>query len=232
MNIYIHQRDEDIFSEIENICLKYIMKSSTDSRIIRISPENMDDISDETGIFILESGNCLAELSKRIYKRNHYNYIIITAESINSIRMELFPVVRPSGFILKPFSYETAENLISEIFRSFSEMNSSENSEVFSFSIKSQKFTLPYNSIFYFESSNKKIKIKTSSQEFETYMTLDKIAEIMPENFIRVHKSFIADMSKIKFIHYGNMIIEMNDGSVIPLSRSCKNNVKEKMSER
>ena len=49
----------------------------------------------------------------------------------------------------------------------------------------------------------------------------------MPSDFIRIHKGFIINISKVCSIDYKNMLVSLENGSFVPVSRSLKNALKE-----
>ncbi len=64
------------------------------------------------------------------------------------------------------------------------------------------------------------ISIKTQAKNYIVYSTLKKILEKLPENlFVKVHRSYIINMSKIIDIEDNSVLIEKE---VIPISRANK----------
>ena len=64
------------------------------------------------------------------------------------------------------------------------------------------------------------ISIKTNEKNYIVYSTLKKILEKLPENlFVKVHRSYIINMSKIIDIEDNSVLIEKE---VIPISRANK----------
>ena len=229
MNIYIYQNNEQYFNELKDICIKFLIKNDIDAEIISYS-EKDDNLNENTSVFLIENNDMIKQVAGKIYDVNNFNYIVITSDDFSSICSEIFPCVRPSGFIIRPFEYNNTEKILKSIFENFNDIIGRKN-QIFKFKIHSQEFRLPFSSILYFESSNKKIKIRTASQEFETYLSLEKIENIMPSDFIRIHKGFIINISKVSSIDYKNMLVSMENGSLVPLSRSLKNALKEKVNE-
>lgn len=63
-----------------------------------------------------------------------------------------------------------------------------------------------HHDIFYIEASGDYIKVVTEQNTFVSYQSLNKIAELLPEQqFIRIHKSFIINLRRIRFIE-GNLV--------------------------
>lgn len=230
MNIYIHQNNENDFSVLKDICFKFLLKKNIEAEISAYSAIKNSSAPENTGIFLIEYDENIKSSAKHIYSANYSHYIVIVTDSIGGIGSDIFPSVRPSGFIMKPFERDAVENILKEIYSNFSEINQPKD-VIFSFKIRSQEFRIPFSSILYFESSNKKIKIRTAAQEFETYLTLDKVESIMPDNFTRVHKGFIVNTDIIDSIDYKNMTVILKCGSMIPVSRNFKGSLKEKVSE-
>ena len=49
----------------------------------------------------------------------------------------------------------------------------------------------------------------------------------LPENFLRCHRSYIVNMSKVTAVKVSQSLIEVQDNLQVPLSRSYKRAVKE-----
>ena len=110
------------------------------------------------------------------------------------------------------------------------------------------KFPIPRQKTFIFLKSDKKIHkyyyadilfiegsgnyIKVHSQNEKPLMVLDKLAEIqekLPQReFLRVHKSFIVNVSQIQKIEGNRLLIKDN---LIPISSTYKHNLEELISE-
>ncbi|MBO9566580.1 MAG: response regulator transcription factor [Niastella sp.] len=74
--------------------------------------------------------------------------------------------------------------------------------------IKVQKrlLRIAYPDIFYIEGFGDYIKVVTATTVHTSYSTLNKIAELLPEQqFMRIHKSFIINLRHIQFVE-GNLV--------------------------
>jgi len=69
-------------------------------------------------------------------------------------------------------------------------------------------------------------------QEYEFYTTLDAVLKDAPDCFMKIHKSFVVNLSRIVSADYGNMSVEFDDGSEAYISRTYKNELKERLSGR
>lgn len=134
-------------------------------------------------------------------------------------------------YLKKPFSFErflkaiqkaqdrlkenTKETIVHEIVTA----QSGDDSFVF---VKSNKKTYKINisDIYYIEALGDYIKIHTNDKMIVTYQSMKKIEALLPSNqFIRIHKSFIVAIKKIKTIE-GNMV-EVKDEK-LPIGSNYK----------
>lgn len=74
-------------------------------------------------------------------------------------------------------------------------------------------------------SSKRKLLILTDSETYELYGKMSEIMEALPPHFVQCHKSYIINMHRISEIK-GWTTALMNDGTVYPISRSFKEQVK------
>lgn len=80
---------------------------------------------------------------------------------------------------------------------------------------------LYYNDILFIEGLKEYVKIHTQEKNIITYISLQKLTELLPENrFIRIHKSYIVNIEKIDSIE--NTVVVVNK-EVIGIGRSYKN---------
>lgn len=77
---------------------------------------------------------------------------------------------------------------------------------------------LPYADILYFENVGDYVKVKTANKTHIIYSTLKSIAErLQHTRFLKVHRSYIVNLGKIKDIDETSLVIEKK---VIPISRA------------
>jgi len=92
---------------------------------------------------------------------------------------------------------------------------------------ESKKVIIPTHQILYIESQKEYIKIQTEHDAYSTKYALSKIEEELDhENFLRVHRSFIVAIRKIKA--YNGHEIEI-PGKVIPIGGNYKEAVAMKL---
>jgi DNA-binding LytR/AlgR family response regulator len=112
-------------------------------------------------------------------------------------------------YLLKPITFERFIKAIQKIGtqKEVPAVTSSQPSDEAIF-IKVQKrlLRIAYPDIFYIEGFGDYIKVVTANTVHTSYSTLNKIAELLPEQqFMRIHKSFIINLRHIQFVE-GNLV--------------------------
>jgi len=90
--------------------------------------------------------------------------------------------------------------------------------------------SIAVSKILYFEYINRKIRIKTQSNEYYCDDTLRNIVSLVGSyGFLQPHKSFIVNLKNITRIK--NYSVSMSDGSIIPLSQKKSKEFRAKYNE-
>jgi DNA-binding LytR/AlgR family response regulator len=85
--------------------------------------------------------------------------------------------------------------------------------------------TIPFETILYFSSLGNYIKIHTTSTTLMVHITTKEIETQLPkEFFLRIHKSYIVNKSKIKMVTEEEVV---TDGAKLPIGKTFKKYVKE-----
>ena len=81
------------------------------------------------------------------------------------------------------------------------------------------KYNIAINSVLYItrDTFERKTIIKTDSNEFKVYMSLEKINELSKNYFTKTHKSCLVNMQRVDKIDGNRNLITFNDGTVIDL---------------
>lgn len=138
--------------------------------------------------------------------------------------------VNPDGYILKPFDEKDLQIAIELAFHRFEQQNekivTGENSDTYLINkhlfirSKNKLIKLLPADIIYAEAQSNYTLIKTSSEKFTLSTTLGVIEEkLMPFGFFRLHRSYLANVSKIDLIDEDHVII---CGERIPVSKKQK----------
>lgn len=89
---------------------------------------------------------------------------------------------------------------------------------------------IPFDAILYIESFGDYIKIVTESDEpVLSYERISHIIKKLPENFIRIHRSFIVNCRKVDLFSKAELNV---NGITLPISRTYKKEVSRKLAEK
>lgn len=155
-------------------------------------------------------------------------YLMVVADGSISPMMYLRPGIMPSSLLLKPFSRENLVMVVNEMMDAFTEkFDSKDVPESFVIESREGKQYIPLSQIYYIEAREKKLFIRTKQEEYGFYDTIENIEKKLPENFLRCHRSYIVNMSKVTAVKLSQSLIEMQNELQVPLSRSYKKTVKE-----
>ena len=90
-----------------------------------------------------------------------------------------------------------------------------------------KKIKIPYGEIIYIESLSDYIKVVTINNEFASKDKISRLAEILPDIFLRIHRSFIINTDRIKEVSYDELLV---DDVRLNVGRSYRKVVKETLS--
>lgn len=147
---------------------------------------------------------------------NKLKYILTTAYAEYALEGYEHNVI---DYLLKPISFGRFEKSVLKAQERYSVTNDSKNSHFF---IKSsgQQHRVNFNNILYIESIKDYVNIKTENQEYIVLDTLKSLENQLPENFARVHKSFIVNIDKI--FRANNKTIYLLSEIEIPMGETYK----------
>lgn len=131
-----------------------------------------------------------------------------------------------NDYLLKPISFDRFQKSALKAQERFPTNETSANSYFF---VKSsgQQHKINFDEILYVESIKDYVSIKTDNQEYIVLDTLKSLENQLPENFARVHKSFILNLDKIEKIDVRNVFL--NSGKEIPIGETYKSEFFQKL---
>ena len=149
-------------------------------------------------------------------------YILTTAYSEYALEGYEHNVI---DYLLKPITFDRFQKSALKAQERFPN-ETSQNSYFF---IKSsgQQHKINFDEILYIESIKDYVNIKTDNQEYIVLDTLKSLENQLPENFARVHKSFILNLDKIEKIDVRNVFL--NSGKEIPIGETYKSEFFQKL---
>ncbi|UQB67540.1 LytR/AlgR family response regulator transcription factor [Epilithonimonas zeae] len=147
---------------------------------------------------------------------NKLKYILTTAYAEYAMEGYEHNVV---DYLLKPISFGRFEKSALKAQERFAVSQDSLDSYFF---VKSsgQQYKVNFSDILFIESIKDYVNIKTENQEYIVLETLKSLENQLPENFARVHKSFIINIDKIEKMDVKN--VSINSEIEIPIGETYK----------
>ena len=144
---------------------------------------------------------------------------IVYISSKSSYALELFKI-HPIDFLIKPIHEQDIFDTLDEALRLYNRNNT-----VFEYKANGYSCKIPYKNIVYFYSENKKINMVTSGATIQFTGKIKDLAEIIPENFIQIHQSYIINMNYMNECSYE--AVKMNEGTQLNISQPYRKQVRK-----
>ena len=133
-----------------------------------------------------------------------------------------------TGYEVKAFRYLLKSQIpgkLSQVLKDIRKELSGE--EVFSFQSGRETIRVKQREILYIESDKRQLHLVSQEAEYQFYGTLEEAQKELGEQFLRCHRSFLANMEWIE--GYTRDSLKLNGGIVIPVSRSYTKEVKRRL---
>lgn len=151
--------------------------------------------------------------AKDLRKINKNFYLIFLTAHFRYMHLSF--VTKTFDFLIKPVNLSVIENLIDRLIEEF-KVNNNE------FLHLSKSLTIKINNIIYIEKSENKSDIYTKSGVYSYTITLDKLLNILPKNFVKCHRSYIINKDLISTINYATNFIIFENGLKCPINSHFK----------
>ena len=208
---------------------KAFVKNDFDAKIV-LKTTNYKDVlsfmaSNEVNVVILDIE----------FKNSQLNGLDI-AENIRKINKNCYIIFTTSHFeyVMKAYQFKTFDYLIKNtitvdslsdtLTRLFDDVSTASSKFL---KVDNKGTFVDLTDIQYIEKHGMKIVYHTSHNDYETYNSFTKIQDTLPENFVRCHKSFIANVNNISHVTLSDNTIYFKDGSVCYIGPKYKNSFVE-----
>lgn len=156
------------------------------------------------------------KLAEQIRKLNKNCYIIFTTSHLEYVM---------KAYNYKTFAYLikntiTLDSLSETLARLFDDISNNTNKFL---KIDNKGTFVDLNDIQFIEKRGMKLIYHTFNRDYETYNSFTKIEENLPENFVRCHKSYIANINNISNISSSSNTIVFKNNSVCYIGPKYKN---------
>ena len=142
-----------------------------------------------------------------------YPSIKIIIFSENAERIEDAFELKPIFFLFKPIRKESLKKCMALVIGDIEK----DSYQFLSIANKNNFVNILFNSITYIESDKRKVIIYEENVNTTFYTKLDELHEKLGNGFLRCHKSYLVNMSKIKSFLTDCLLL--NDGKTVPVSQ-------------
>ncbi len=210
--------DDESFNNVREVVLRYMMKNDYEFNFVRA---NLDELlyldNDSINIYVIDS-NKYDIIAKEIRKFDWASPIIIlkdtnyTSFSVN--RLQILDIIEKDNNV-----FNNLYELFDICFRQLKIKSS------FKYKIGKVHYTLNYDKILYIykDTIERKCVIVTDKNEYKIPLTLSKVYNLLPKNFVYSHKSCIVNLERIDAFNWSDdKIVFDNCKSIGFLSKSHK----------
>ena len=174
------------------------------------------------------------KLGRMAMNQNRDNYAVFITRNRRNVEDVLCLCMRPAGVMAVPLDKRRIAAVFRQILSDFYRLDNQNipNGKYIVCKVGGALHRLNTDEIVFVQALDKKIDICTAKQSIQVYKTMGEIGEILGEQFIKCHRSYLINLMQITRVDTVNMIVMMRDGVEIPLSRSCKDAVCQAFVER
>ncbi|MEZ4803357.1 MAG: response regulator transcription factor [Gelidibacter sp.] len=148
-------------------------------------------------------------------------YLYLTSQT-DSLTIAKVKQSKPLGYVVKPFTETGLRSNIEIAWNNYS----NDDREYLSFTSNNEFHRIKQSQILYLKAFDNYCYVVTQEQDYLSPKTLKALSELLnPELFIKTHRSYIVNVSKITSLKTQSLYINMIK---IPISKSHKENLKEK----
>ena len=159
------------------------------------------------------------DLAKEIRKKNKKVYIIFLTGHLEYSLVAYS--VKTFDYLPKPITLERLEITLKRL------LDDLDNESSNNFIKINNKTIINEKEINYIKKDGMKLIFCTGSGNYETYSSFNKIENLLPDNFVRCHKSYIANTDTIQNININNNKIVFNSDLSCDIGPKYKNNLME-----
>lgn len=199
-----------------NLDARVGFKTDSTSKLLNYIKNNKVDV-----LFLditLKNKNIGLAIAEEIRKTNKNLHLIFTTGHFEYV-MEAYKY-NTFDYLVKPISQDKLEETL---LRLLDYLNTSNKSFV---KVNGTTF-INQDDILYIKKEGMKLIYHTKSSEYEAYDSLSKIQNTLPPEFVRCHKSFIANISNISHVESNNNTIFFDNFTKCYIGPKYKNNFME-----
>ena len=162
----------------------------------------------------LKSQKTGLDLAEEIRKKNKDVYLIFTTGHLEYAMMAY--KYKTFDYLAKPITYERLEDTVKRLF-----------DDVYGLpkkyiKIDNKNTLVDETQIQYIKRDGMKLNFHTSSRDYESYSSFNKIQDKLPDNFVRCHKSYIVNLNNIKNVDPVALTVYFNNDTFCSIGPKYK----------
>lgn len=207
---------ETIFNENNFNAVVTYSSTNTNDMLNYINNNKIDVIILDININSNKDGLNLAEF---IRKNNKNTYIIFSTGHLEYIMLAY--KYKTFDYLAKPLTYD---RLSETIVRLFEDINGQTTKYI---RIDNKNTLIDASEVQFIKRDGMKLVFHTTTRNYESYNSFNKIQNSLPTNYRRCHKSCIANILQIKDIEPVSNTITFKDGSICSMGPKYKSDIME-----
>ena len=178
-------------------------------------------LNPELFLKLKQKGNYAYKTTVRSYFRkiNKNIYIIFTTGHLEYAMIAY--KVKTFDYIAKPINYDRLEETIIRLFEDVTSVPKRY------LKIDNKNTLVDESEVQYIKRDGMKLVFHTSSRDYDTYSSFNKFQDKLPKNYIRCHKSCIANINQIKDVEPVSGTITFKSGDTCDIGPKYKSNLME-----
>lgn len=212
LNFVICDDNLNILDRLSKMLENIFTKNGFDAQIV-LKTDNTDTLlnfvdSTKTDVLILDinlkSNKSGLEVAKAVRAKNKDIYIIFTTAHLEYAMIAY--KVKTFDYIAKPITADRLEDTIKRLFEDVKGLPKKY------IKIDSKNTIVDASEVLYIKRDGMKLIFHTITRDYDAYSSFNKIQFNLPNNFVRCHKSYIANINKIKDVEPVTNTITFEDG--------------------
>ena len=227
LNFVLCDDNLNIVKKLKEMLEMLFIKNDLDAKVglCTDNPEKVLEYEKENNVDVLvldinlNSNISGIDLAKEIRKKNKKVYIIFSTGHLEYSLVAYS--VKTFDYLPKPITLERLEVTLNRL---LDDLNTNSSKKFIKIN---NKTIINENEINYIKKDGMKLVFCTVSGDYETYSSFNKIESLLPGNFVRCHKSYIANTNTILNINSTNNTIFFNNDLSCDIGPKYKNNLME-----
>ena len=227
LNFILCDDNQNILNRLEKILDTIFVKNNFDAEISLKTDDYTEVIeyinNNKVDVVLLDinlkSNKTGLQVAEQIRKINKNIYIIFTTGHLEYAMVAY--KYKTFDYIAKPISYDRLEETI---IRLFEDINSEPKKYI---KLDNKNTVIDASEIQYIKRDGMKLVFHTSCRDYDIYSSFNKFQDRLPENFVRCHKSYVANISQIKDVEPVSGTITFKDNTVCDIGPKYKSEFME-----